>query len=299
MMQLLRRVAHEGKPTSQVRSLTLRLAATLPVWKRLHAAADQFAQPLQRIMMRALTTGRNAFTRADLLDALDHDEHKVEVVLDPAVSAFMWSLGASSKLEGVLLSALGAGGQAATWGLPGKPLRVSADNRKTPIRIKFNVVNPKAVDWAKTRSATLVTGVTETTRERIREIVGRAFEEDRPRDETADLIDGLFDDEDRALLIARTETMAAVNEGQRELWDQAVEDGFLTGHENQEWVTTDDGRLCSICEAMSGEQVGLGEEFDVDGELINGPPAHPNCRCVTGLALIPPPPYDGGERMAA
>jgi hypothetical protein len=54
----------------------------------------------------------------------------------------------------------------------------------------------------------------------------------------------LIGDPERAELIARTETMRASNEGQQEAWDQAVEEGLLTGNEQQEWIVTPDDRLC-------------------------------------------------------
>jgi hypothetical protein len=77
--------------------------------------------------------------------------------------------------------------------------------------------------------------------------------------------------------------MQAANDGQLDAWDQAQEAGLLTGDEKKEWITTPDDRICPICDDMDGEQVGLDEEFDVDGDSLDGPPAHPNCRCTVGL----------------
>jgi len=36
---------------------------------------------------------------------------------------------------------------------------------------------------------------------------------------------------------------------------------------------------CDVCDAMDGIIVGLEEKFDFEGEQIDGPPGHPNCRC--------------------
>lgn len=89
----------------------------------------------------------------------------------------------------------------------------------------------------------------------------------------------------RALTIARTETIAASNEGQRQLWLQAVEKGHLTGREQRTWIVTPDERLCQVCAPMSGQLVGLHEPFRTPtGQLVIGPPAHPRCRCATGIA---------------
>jgi Phage Mu protein F like protein. len=87
----------------------------------------------------------------------------------------------------------------------------------------------------------------------------------------------------RAEAIARTETIAASNEGQRELWLQAVDQGLLTGTEQREWIASP--KSCEACEEMDGETVGLTEEFQLpDGDSVIGPPAHPNCTCAVGLS---------------
>jgi len=50
----------------------------------------------------------------------------------------------------------------------------------------------------------------------------------------------------RLLNIARTETIAAANEGQRQLWQQAIDRGDLTGRERRAWITTPDDRLAVV-----------------------------------------------------
>lgn len=150
---------------------------------------------------------------------------------------------------------------------------------------KFNVTNRKAVTWAKEHAADLVSGVSKTTREGIRDLVESAFVEQFDVQDLADQIEELVGDNSRAELIARTEVMRASNEGQQELWDQAVEAGFLSGREQQEWIVTPDDRLCPVCEPLDGQTVPVDGQFDVDGDKIDGPPAHPNCRCTVGLVL--------------
>ena len=88
----------------------------------------------------------------------------------------------------------------------------------------------------------------------------------------------------RALTIARTETMRASNEGQRQLWLQATENGLLEGNEYRMWILTPDDRLCEICEQMEGALARIGDQFELpSGEKVDNPPAHPNCRCAQGL----------------
>lgn len=87
----------------------------------------------------------------------------------------------------------------------------------------------------------------------------------------------------RALMIARTETIAAANEGQRQLWLQAVEDGLLESSAKREWIVTPDDRLCESCEPLEGQIRGLTEFFESDLGNVIGPPLHPQCRCAVGL----------------
>jgi hypothetical protein len=89
----------------------------------------------------------------------------------------------------------------------------------------------------------------------------------------------------RAEMIARTETLAAVNAGQRQAWDQAVVRGSVRGTEVERvWIVTDDERLCDECDALDGETAPLGGKFP--GEGGEGPPLHPNA--VLGAATFVP-----------
>lgn len=85
----------------------------------------------------------------------------------------------------------------------------------------------------------------------------------------------------RTRTIARTEGIAAANQGQIQLWKQATKEGLLFGNELKEWIVTPDDRLCPICEPLDRELAPLKESFSIG---LDSPPAHPNCRCTTGLA---------------
>lgn len=84
---------------------------------------------------------------------------------------------------------------------------------------------------------------------------------------------------ERAETIARTETMKALNTGAREAWRQAQKTGLLGPGAVKEWITTPDERLCPVCQPMDGVQVPLGEPFRTGNGPLQGPPAHPRCRC--------------------
>lgn len=97
----------------------------------------------------------------------------------------------------------------------------------------------------------------------------------------------------RAETVAHTESMRASNEGQSALWDQATEVGLLTGDEQKAWIATPDKHVCPICADMEGVTVGLDEPFDFDGEEVDVPPGHPNCRCTIGLVGARAPVEEG------
>lgn len=91
----------------------------------------------------------------------------------------------------------------------------------------------------------------------------------------------------RALTIARTENAFAASAGQRESWAQAARDGLFDPTEAQRaWMTSEDEQTCPICEPMDGQVVGMNEAFTTgEGEAVDEPPAHPNCRCDVVLRI--------------
>jgi F like protein len=82
----------------------------------------------------------------------------------------------------------------------------------------------------------------------------------------------------RAKTIARTEILRASNAGQRAAWRSARDKGILPRTTLREWIAT--GGACAICSPLDGKTAGLDEPFDGG---IDSPPAHPSCRCTTGL----------------
>jgi hypothetical protein len=111
---------------------------------------------------------------------------------------------------------------------------------------------------------------------------------------------------ERANLIARTETMTAVNGGHRVGWEQAAGEGYFDQTKaNVVWIAAaEDGRLCPTCESMDriprpftgtwkvrmldhkGNYTGRTKEVRDPNET------HPNCRCTFILELEsgePPP----------
>lgn len=78
----------------------------------------------------------------------------------------------------------------------------------------------------------------------------------------------------RAQTIARTETMAAINHGRLELWEQLQEEGALPLEAEKEYLTAVDERVCPMCGPLDGERQPLSGQFTGG---YDAPPLHPNC----------------------
>jgi hypothetical protein len=121
----------------------------------------------------------------------------------------------------------------------------------------------------------------------VPEDVSEGFADDWADRYSDDLVD------DRAESIARTEIIAAENGGQQALWEQAQEDGLLSSTQTRRWSATGDKRCCDVCnDYLDGQEVAFDEPFDADGEEVDMPPAHPNCRCSMTLGKVQGVPVD-------
>jgi hypothetical protein len=93
----------------------------------------------------------------------------------------------------------------------------------------------------------------------------------------------------RASMIARTETMWALNTAAQAQYRQAVKDGFLAGG-YLKWIITPDEKTCEFCITMNGrtKPIPTANEDTMfhhpNGKLLFGPPAHPNCRCTVAYS---------------
>lgn len=183
----------------------------------------------------------------------------------------------------------------------------------------FDMLNPEAVKAAQEAAGQMVTGITETTRQAIRDYVTQSIEQGTgpralatqvrsvigltpaqakavlryesglvtngmtpgkaaklARDYSGRLLD------QRAMTIARSETLRALNDGQQRLWDQYVERGILPKTARKVWMTAHDERTCTtICVPLDGEKVGVQESFSVG---VDYPPAHVMCRCSVSIS---------------
>jgi len=186
----------------------------------------------------------------------------------------------------------------------------------------YDPLDPFIQAQLRRHTAELVSGITNTTKDGIRAVMGRAYERGMHPSATAGYIQDLVGltkrqalavdnlhrrliDEgvsevkatarvkkysaklhkQRAMNIARTESSRMVNAGRHSMWKKLEQDGSFGDHANRierVWITNPDERLCEQCEPLDGEAVGLDESFP--GGVMY-PPLHPQCRCTVVLRL--------------
>lgn len=178
-------------------------------------------------------------------------------------------------------TALADGGHAGIEILKSVKQRAAGDLRSLakPLRMRFDPNNPNAAAWAAEHAGELAKNLSESTTQAIQDAVEASFGEDGNLETAYEDILSAIGDEDRADLIARSESMIAASEGQRQSWDQAVDSGLLTGDEKRVWIATSDA--CDECMNLDGEETDLNGEYSGDGG--DGPPLHPRCRCSEGI----------------
>lgn len=77
----------------------------------------------------------------------------------------------------------------------------------------------------------------------------------------------------RARLIASTETTRAYAQGNQLAWQES---GVVN---EKQWKTSVDERVCPICGPLHNKKAPLIGSFEASGETTDNPPAHPHCRC--------------------
>lgn len=200
--------------------------------------------------------------------------------------------------------------------------------KRDPIDVRgpfrFDKTNPQARIAAEAQAYDLIRNVDSNSREAIRYLIVRLFDEQGETPESiarkiravigltdrqaqalerfaASLGPDLSDERQaklidtyrrralasRAQTIARTETMRASNAGQTELWRQAQAAGYLPPDQRRQWLVAPDERLCPICKPIPANgPVPLDQPFTGgDGGSYLQPPAHPNCRCAMSLVF--------------
>lgn len=284
-------------------------------YETLHRIADEIAPLIEEKFKTGATKMRAKLDVRDILSALaDEDGKRIE-------EGVPWSeIIDQADLRDDLQEVVERSGVASARGLRDLLVR-TVDVPEA--RLEFDRAAPEVEKYARERSGELIKEITDESRQAVRNAVAEALASGKDYGTSAAKIkdavgltrvgatavanyrDGLMEQglpgpqvarqadayrerllKARAENISRTETIAATTQGQKEYWNQLAEDDIIDRDTaEKEWVVTPDDRLCPICEALAGQTVGIDEQFEVDGEYIDGSPAHPGCRCTQALKL--------------
>jgi hypothetical protein len=93
----------------------------------------------------------------------------------------------------------------------------------------------------------------------------------------------------RAMVIARTETLRAANEGRRAAWSQFADRvGLDDADIVRKWQVATDERVCPVCRAipyLNPDGVALDAMYATPHGPEESPPIHPSCRCTERFAV--------------
>jgi uncharacterized protein len=240
-----------------------------------------------------------------------------ETTLRPLLSAQL-----QSTLTSAAESTLKAAQKRGSFRTAAQFTTAAVDPSISLLSMAFDHANPSVIQWALARSSALITETSLSTKQAVREVISDAAKSGlAPRLQVPRIkeVVGLRSDQyralgnyrsrlesrlpplstskidlaceryarklhkQRALLIARTETMRSANQGQMELWKQAVDKGLLANDDTRKWLATPDDRLRDSHADLQGQETTIDGTFvKVDGTSIE-PGEEPNCRCASGL----------------
>lgn len=133
--------------------------------------------------------------------------------------------------------------------------------------VDWSLINSAATEWARRYGYDLVSGLTDTTRRGLQELIPQFFERDMTLGELRDRLGQWFGPV-RADMIATTEVTRAAVSGEEGVAAELREQGIDMV---EVWQTNNDELVCPICGPRNGKARGDGWD--------SPPPAHPRCRC--------------------
>jgi HK97 family phage portal protein len=131
--------------------------------------------------------------------------------------------------------------------------------------IVFDLENERARKWMMTRAKKYSKLIDETTRKSLKKTLTEGFKEGEGLHKLKNRVKGVIGDAERrrSYMIARTEILAASNEGSLEGYRQS---GVVEG---KQWLTALDERTCPWCAPMEGQVQGLDNVFGAG--TVQGP----------------------------
>jgi SPP1 gp7 family putative phage head morphogenesis protein len=161
--------------------------------------------------------------------------------------------------------------------------RVNLNPAKADIGIDWSLVPSDAIGAVEQYVGRLIRDIDGTTLKDVQTIIAQWLESGEPISDLARQLSPIFNDPDRARLIAQTESNNAYTQGAIQRWQDA-------GVEKVRWVTVRDSHVCPVCEELAGDVSTIAAGFGGQGWI---PPQHPGCILPGNLVQLP------GELLAA
>ena len=152
------------------------------------------------------------------------------------------------------------------------------DENADPVGVPLDEVAASVSEWASEHAARVAAGIAESTR---RLIMGALAAASGAQD-FLERISFRFGPA-HAAQVAVTEVTRGISRGAAELQQRLGGMGVVTV---RRWLTAEDERVCPICRPLDHKTYESGA-WDAAG-VPDGPPAHPNCRCVAVVEWTEP-----------
>ena len=236
----------------------------LRYWRRYDQLVSSIGNVwLSDYMRRAWDVLQNQYP--DQLDAGVVSE-TLTALHEDIVSQWVGTPDQPGALAKVVLAGMAAGNEA----LRGKnPDPNKADENPLNLEIDWALMPQEAYDFVKQYAFKLIRGIDATTTAQVQTALSDWLARSGTLDELTDELETIFNNPDRAHLIAQTESTRAYYEGSRYRWEQA-------GVSKGTWRTVRDALVCPICAPLNG----IESTFEAGwGDQGIQPPAHPGCRC--------------------
>lgn len=259
-------------------------------WEQVQRIADRMVRAVGQAFLTAVFGSRRTVPQADIEAAIN--TRRVQPVLDvlaPITRELEQRLRGGAFTNSLETTYVDAGRQAMRQATDA----ILASRRQTglALRPRFDITNPRSVEFLRAYDYTLIRELVDQTRlgigalvedgykngkslydtmQRIRKLPGFGLTQRQMQaviNYQNSLIEGGMDTgraadltekyrekmlKRRAENIARTETIRAANYGQQEAWRQAREAGLLPPETRRFWVVTPDDRLCPDCRQVPG-----------------------------------------------
>ncbi|WP_339171470.1 phage portal protein [Anoxybacillus sp. FSL W8-1294] len=155
--------------------------------------------------------------------------------------------------------------------------------KKDDVEDEFDVFDKAVQEFISSTVANKIVNINDNTKNMVKEIISKGFEEQLTVPEIRDQIEALYLEQiipNRSMVIARTEVISASNAGSRYAAKQ-------TGLQlEKEWVATADKRTRKSHKKADGQRRGIDEPYEVGGHklMYPGDPSGPaeeviQCRC--------------------